>query len=58
MQHLIISFENGQYYVEDQNSANGTRLNGTEIKGKGKYRLDNGDQIAVAEVITLTFKVA
>jgi len=57
-QHLIIRFENGQYYVEDQNSTNGTRLNGTEIKGKGKYRLDNGDQIAVADVITLTFKVA
>jgi pSer/pThr/pTyr-binding forkhead associated (FHA) protein len=56
--HFIIKFENGQYYVEDQNSTNGTRLNGTEIKGKGKYRLDNGDQIAVADVITLTFKVA
>jgi hypothetical protein len=57
VQHLIIRFENGQYYVEDQNSTNGTRLNGIEITGKGKYRLDNGDHIELAEVVTLTFKV-
>jgi len=56
--HLVISFENGQYYVEDQDSANGTRLNGAEIRGKGKFELNNGDLIEVAEVITLIFRVA
>jgi pSer/pThr/pTyr-binding forkhead associated (FHA) protein len=55
--HLIIRFENGLYYVEDQDSTNGTRLNGTEIRGKGKFELNNGDLIEVAEVITLIFKV-
>jgi pSer/pThr/pTyr-binding forkhead associated (FHA) protein len=55
---LVITLENGRYYVEDQDSANGTRLNGTEIKGKGKYELNNGDLIEVAEVMTLIFRVA
>jgi hypothetical protein len=57
-QHLIIWFENGQYYVEDQNSTNGTRLNGTEIKGKGKYKLNNGDLIEVADVIAFSFETS
>ena len=56
--HLIIRFENGLYYVEDQDSTNGTRLNGAEIKGKGKFELNNSDLIEVAEVITLIFRVA
>lgn len=56
--HLIIRFENGQYYVEDQDSANGTRLNGTEIKGKGKFELNNGDLIDVADVVALGFKIS
>ena len=53
--HLIIRFENGQYYVEDQGSTNGTRFNGTEIKGKGKFELNNGDLIEVADVVVFSF---
>jgi len=56
-QHVIIGFESGQYYVEDQGSTNGTRLNGLQIRGKGKYRLHHGDQIQLADVVTLTFEL-
>lgn len=57
-QHLIIGFENGKYYIEDQNSTNGTRLNGVQIRGKGKYRLHHGDQIQLADAVTFTFEVS
>jgi pSer/pThr/pTyr-binding forkhead associated (FHA) protein len=56
--HFVISLENGRYYVEDQESANGTRLNGTEIKGKGKFELNGGDLIEVADVVALGFKIS
>lgn len=56
-EHLRIDFENGAYYVEDHSSANGTKLNGTEIRGKGKQELKDGDRIEVAGVATLSFRV-
>jgi hypothetical protein len=55
-QHLRISYENGDYFIEDRNSANGTKLNGVDIKGKGWQGLKDGDRIDVADVTTLTFK--
>lgn len=54
--HFAISFENGSYYAEDEGSSNNTWVNGVEIRGKGKYKLENGDKINAAGVITLTFK--
>jgi len=56
--HFIIRFENGQYYIEDLDSTNGTRLNGAEIKGKGKFALANGDLIEVAEVVAFSFETS
>lgn len=56
-EHLIIGFEDGQYYIEDRNSTNGTRLNGVQIRGKGKHRLHHGDQIQLADAVTLIFEV-
>ena len=56
--HFVIGFENGQYYVEDQDSANGTKLNGTEIKGKGTFELNNGDLIEVAGVVAFSFNTS
>jgi hypothetical protein len=53
--HLTIGFESGHYYIEDQNSANGTKLNGKEIKGLGKQWLRDGDRINVANAVDLTF---
>ena len=56
--HLIIKFESGQYYIEDQDSANGTKLNGTEIKGKGKFQLNNGDLIEAADVVVFSYRTS
>ncbi len=55
--HLLIKSDGGKYYVEDQNSANSTKVNGIDIKGKGKQELRDGDRIDVADVAALTFKV-
>ncbi|MHB8085594.1 MAG: FHA domain-containing protein, partial [Dehalococcoidia bacterium] len=55
--HLTMDYENGDYYVEDANSTNGTRLNGESIRGKGKQMLRNGDTIEVADALKLTFRI-
>lgn len=56
--HFRTSFENGKFYVEDLDSANGTKLNGVEIKGKGKQELKDGDKVEVAEVAAVIFKMS
>lgn len=56
--HAVIRLESGKYYVLDENSANGTKLNGREIKGAGKQELNDNDIIEVAEVAKITFKLA
>ena len=50
----IIKTDNG-LYMEDFNSANGTRLNGEEIKGKGRKELKDGDIILVADVLQMRY---
>lgn len=55
-QHVIIRVNCSQYYVEDRNSSNSTKVNGVNITGKGKQELKNGDNIQLADVVTLQFK--
>lgn len=55
-QHCIIGFEDGSYYIEDSGSLNNTWLNGKKIRGEGRLKLVDGDEINVAGVISLTFK--
>lgn len=45
--HARIWVEDGQHWIEDLNSAHGTRVNGEEIKGK--RRLQPGDIIKISE---------
>jgi putative nucleotidyltransferase with HDIG domain len=45
--HCTISSENGAYYIEDNNSTNGTYLNGRRIE---KNRLSPGDELIIANV--------
>ena len=56
-QHILVTYENGVYYIEDLGSTNGTRLNGSEIKGGGKHTIENGDTVELAHALSLTFKV-
>lgn len=47
-QHLAILEEEGQWYVEDLGSSNGTRINGAKIESRSP--LGDGDRIAAGRV--------
>jgi hypothetical protein len=55
-QHIRFDCEDGECYIEDRGSTNGTKLNGSSIDGKGKYLLREGDKVELADILTLTFK--
>ena len=48
-EHARIFLEEGQYYIEDLKSTNGTLLNGREIKGKC-VKLSENDKISFGQV--------
>jgi hypothetical protein len=56
-QHILVTYKNGRYYIEDLISTNGTKLNGSEIRGSGKQPIKNGDIVELANALNLTFKV-
>ena len=56
-EHFKITFENGKYYILDEKSANGTKLNGLEIRKQGKKELNNDDEIFLAETLLLKFRI-
>lgn len=43
--HARIWMEEGAWWIEDLDSNNGTRVNGEEIKGKGKWPLPRGNHL-------------
>jgi hypothetical protein len=53
--HFEIKMDNEQFYIEDLSSANGTRLNGKDISGKGQVGLNDDDVIEPAGAIQLKF---
>jgi hypothetical protein len=55
-QHINIWSEDGQYYIEDRSSTNGTRVNGTDIKGTGRHALADGDLIELAGKLSINFQ--
>jgi hypothetical protein len=55
-QHFTLDNKNGTWYIEDSGSSNGTKLNGSEIKGTGQHALKEGDKIDVAGLLTITFR--
>jgi len=54
--HARITYEKGEYFIEDLNTANGTALNDVEIGDSGKKILKDGDTVGFGGVITATFK--
>ena len=46
--HARITREEGQYYIEDLNSRNGTYLNGELLSYKQKCRMKPGDHLRFA----------
>jgi pSer/pThr/pTyr-binding forkhead associated (FHA) protein len=57
-EHFTISKEGDKFYIQDKGSANGTKLNGVEIKGAGKKEMKDGDKILVADTVELQFNIA
>lgn len=55
-QHLHVECNKDGYYIKDNNSTNGTRLNGSPITGKGMHMLKNNDMIDLGGALTLTFR--
>jgi hypothetical protein len=54
--HIRFYYEDGECYIEDRGSTNGTKINRSSIEGKGRYLLRDGDKVELADVLTLTFK--
>ena len=54
--HFTVFEENGEFYIQDDGSANGTKLNGKEIRQAGKQQLKNGDEIVVGDALKVIFK--
>jgi hypothetical protein len=52
-----LTYEDSRYFIEDADGVNSSRLNGDDIKDKGKSALHDGDVIDVAGAIKLTFSV-
>jgi len=47
--HASISAEGTRYWIEDLNSTRGTLVNGEEIKGMGRRRIQPGDSIQIGD---------
>lgn len=45
-----------KYYLEDLDSSNGTKVNGNEVKGKGKALLNHSDVITIGKSVKVEFK--
>lgn len=56
--HFMIYLEPGGFFIEDLGSANGTIVNGSDIRGKGKVPLKPNDVVEVGGVIKLKFKAS
>jgi len=64
-QHMLVTSENGTYYVQDHGrdgtgSTNHTRVNNIDIHHKGRHALSDGDRIELARQpgATLIFKLS
>ncbi|MET1159881.1 MAG: FHA domain-containing protein [Thermoprotei archaeon] len=49
--HARIFFRDGDWFIEDLDSTNGTILNKENIKGKGPQKIDNNSEIVIGLTI-------
>lgn len=47
--HATILYENGEYTLIDERSANGTFVNGQQLEEKSPYKLRDGDHVGIGE---------
>jgi pSer/pThr/pTyr-binding forkhead associated (FHA) protein len=53
--HFKITRVNGEFFLEDEGSLNGTKLNGEEIKALGRRKLEDDEEILVAKVLKIRY---
>ncbi|MGE0064990.1 MAG: FHA domain-containing protein [Methanobacteriales archaeon] len=54
-EHFKITRMDDGFYIEDLDTKNGTTINGNEIKGSGKIKLENRDEILVAKTLPIKY---
>jgi len=54
--HFKLTRLDDGFYIEDLNSKNGTQVNGKDIRGLGKIKLKNNDEISILHVLTLQYR--
>jgi len=54
-QHFTIFLDGTNFYIEDEDSTNGTMLNNVEIKDMGRQELKDGDEIKISDEFILKF---
>ncbi|PZW36553.1 FHA domain-containing protein [Thermosporothrix hazakensis] len=47
--HALVTFENGQYFLRDEHSANGTFVNGQQLEENAVHQLRENDHIGIGE---------
>lgn len=55
--HLSIRFENGVFFVQDENSSYGTRLGGKQLEKGASAPLRDGDVIGLGPAVELEFRI-
>ena len=53
-QHAVISFVDGEYYIEDLGSRNGTIVNGETIESR--HHLQDGDRLKICDLLFAFFR--
>lgn len=53
--HFKITREQGCFYIQDLNTKNGTMVNGELLQGSEKRKLENGDEITIAQTMTIKY---
>lgn len=48
--HMLLSYKDDQFFIEDQDSVNGTYLNGDSLKPKTPVTLKNADEIRLGQL--------
>ncbi len=49
--HARVFYKDGEWYIEDLDSTNGTIVNNEDIKGKGPYKIEDNTEIVVGLTI-------
>lgn len=53
--HAVVTFENGDAYIKDTDSTNGTYINNKRIDSGKKIKLSNGDKIKVGGTVIIYY---